>query len=68
MKVWVILYTYAGYDGEIERLWTHDEKVGEEGRYLVFSSKELAYAYMSNHKLNTNEFEVKEVDIIASVL
>jgi hypothetical protein len=61
MKVYVILYTDGGYDGEIDRLWQDDD-----GNYLVFAKKQDAESYIvktTKRKLNKSEFEIKEVTV-----
>jgi hypothetical protein len=59
MKIWVILYTYEGYDGEIDRLWSDEDDV-----YLAFSSKDKAQTYLDEHlKWGHSQFSIKEVDV-----
>jgi len=64
-KIYVILYTYDGYDGEIDRLET--DFYGETGEdYLAFATKELAEKYLTTCRgFNNanNEYEIKEVKI-----
>ena len=62
MNVYAILYTYSGYDGEIDRLWQNNNE-----SYLLFSSKELADQYFKKHNLNPEEFEIKEISIIETL-
>ena len=60
-KVFVILYTFEGWDGEIDRLWT-DDITGE--KYLIFADQEKANEYFMQQKFDKRCFEIKEAEIL----
>lgn len=64
MIVYVILYTYDGWDGEIDRFVGYKDS----GGYIAFSTKEKAQEYLDSHKdqfnNENNEYEIVPVEIV----